>query len=117
MEIGVLALSRSPFARMLAVLVVEYLIRKGFIASEDASQAVEDAVNIIGFVAMTVTLLIWQWRTHHPAKAHLDVQMPVTPQEVQQIEKVKVNYVEKIKAFLNRLLFTPKPEEPKQDIQ
>jgi hypothetical protein len=68
--------SRSPLARMLAVILAEYLVRKGFIAAEDISQTVEDTINIIGFLAMVATLLIWQWKTHHPAKQHIEPVMP-----------------------------------------
>ncbi len=99
----------SPFSRMLAVLLIEYLARKGFIAEGQVSQAVEDAVNIISFVAMVITLVIWQWRAHHPAKARLDVVMPLTEQP-QTTEEARVRSVKLTKIFqmIKELIFVPK---------
>ncbi len=114
---GIMAFSKSPLARMLAVLLIEYLIRKGFIAQEDLSQAVDDAVNIIGFVAMTLTLLIWQWRTHHPAKAHLDVEMPTTVQDQVQIDQTTTAAKLSLNQLLKKLagiFTTPKTPVPPQ---
>lgn len=87
MSMGIALLARSPLARMLAVLIGEYLVRKGFIAEGDLSASVEDIVNIIGFIAMVATLLIWQWRAHHPAKAQVDAALSVTPGEEQQLKE------------------------------
>lgn len=102
---------RSPLTRMLATLIIEYLIRKGFLAQGDLSQSVDDAINIIGFIAMTLTLLIWQWRAHHPAKAQLDVELPMedaTPQQIADTKRGISNFLEKI---LSKFIERP-PQDP-----
>lgn len=75
---SLMVFARSPLARMLAILFVEYAITNGWIPASEKTEAVEDAVTVIGYAAMFLTLLIWQWRVHHPAKVQLDAEMPMT---------------------------------------
>jgi len=98
----------SPFARMLAVFAVESLIAKGILKPDDASKAVEDIINVIGFVAMVLTLLIWQWRAHHPAKAHLDVSMPISGETQVQQAQTRRSIGVTFRNLVEKLLLTPK---------
>ena len=108
--VGIIAVARSPLARVAAVAVADFLAARGFIQISDVSQVVEDVINIISFGAFAVYLAIWQWRSHHPAKIQIDAEVPqAVPAE--EIAKTKRNFVESLKAYIVRVFFTPKPVE------
>lgn len=100
--LGIEFVTKSPFARMLAAIVVEYLIKLGFLSQGDYSQAVLDAIEIINFLAICATLLIWQWRAHHPAKTQLDVSIPITEENTKQAEKTKRSFLSALEVLLRR---------------
>lgn len=95
--------ARSPFARLLAVIVVDFFVARGWIDASQVSQAVEDAINVISFSAIVVYLAIWQWRHHHPAKAHIDAEIPISPEQTQQEAHLRRGVIDVARSFLNKL--------------
>lgn len=79
--------TKGPLARAIATMIVEKLIAYGYIKQGDTSDAVRDTLTIIDFVVTLLILLIWQWRAHHPAKAQVDITMPITEDEALNVEK------------------------------
>jgi hypothetical protein len=96
--------TKSPLTRAIAVFFIEYAVVKGWIKAEDHTQAVEDAMSIIGYIAMAITLLIWQWRSHHPAKTEIDMTLPMSESDVKAVEKTRGNLVAAVKQYFEKLL-------------
>lgn len=102
----------SPLARMIAVFIVETLIARGYIAPSDASQAVDDAVSILGFGAMVVTLLIWQWKAHHTGNnAHIEADISSTTNDEKEIESLRKHVANWI---ISKFVVTKSPTPPQQ---
>lgn len=95
---------------MIAVLIVEKLIKWGYLAQGDYTQGVNDAINIIDFLVTVAALLIWQWRAHHPAKAQLDIDMPITEEDKAVQEKRIKKFTNQVKALFAKY-FLEKPQQ------
>ena len=113
-ELSLIVFLRSPLVRMVLIVLAEKLAALGWIAYGDVSQFVEDAINIISFLGVVVYLAIYQWRTHHPAKAQLEeVLPPVTPEEVAQVESSKRSLNTMLKALIDKIVVVT-PKTPQQ---
>lgn len=105
--LGLGLIARSPLVRLVAVAIADFLAAKGIIAAGDVSQVVEDMINIISFLGFIIYLAVWQWRSHHPAKAQIEVEVPTTPEDIKSHITAKERVNEAMKKVLDKFFETP----------
>lgn len=96
-------LVRSALVRAVGLAIANFLAAKGFIEFSHVSQVAEDIIYVLSFVAGAAYLGIWQWRHTHPAKAHLDVVLPVAEGEAQHVEAIRRDVLTTLRGFIHRI--------------